>query len=86
MPRKFSRLLGIILALYLSQPTGQPRVEYINYHRLFSFIKSEVISMVDLSHKTIKQLFEKQIRDLTIRSVISKEESFDYQFNGGWLR
>ena len=42
--------------------------------------------MVDLSNKTIKNLFEKQVRELTTRSIISKEESFDYQFSGRWLR
>jgi len=42
--------------------------------------------MVDLSNKTIKNLFEKQVRELTARSIISKEESFDLQFSGGWLR
>ena len=42
--------------------------------------------MVDLTTRTIKKLFEQQVRDLTTRSVISKEESFDFQFSGGWLR
>ncbi len=42
--------------------------------------------MVDLSNNTIKRLFEQQIKDLTHRTVIHKEDSFDYQFSGGWLR
>lgn len=41
--------------------------------------------MVDLTTKTIKRLFEKQIQELTTRSVISKEDSFDVQFSEGWL-
>jgi len=41
--------------------------------------------MIDLSTKTIKELFEQQVKDLTLRSV-RKEDSFDYQFGGGWLQ
>ena len=41
--------------------------------------------MVDLTTRTIKKIFEQQIKDLTLRSV-HKEDSFDYQFSGGWLR
>lgn len=40
--------------------------------------------MVDLSTKTIKQLFEQQISDLTRRTIL--EESFDFQLSGGWLQ
>lgn len=39
--------------------------------------------MIDLSTKTIKKLFEEQVKDLTLRT---KEDLFDYQFSGGWLR
>ena len=46
----------------------------------------EVISMVDLSTRTIKQLFEKQVRELTQRTLIQKEDTFDMQFNGGWFQ
>jgi len=42
--------------------------------------------MVDLTTKTIKRLFEKQVRELTHRTVMPKEETFDYQMSGGWLR
>lgn len=40
--------------------------------------------MIDLSQKTIKRLFEEQIRTLTERTL--KEDTFDVQFSGGWLR
>jgi len=45
-----------------------------------------VIAMVDLSTKTIKKLFEEQIRRLTLETVGSKVSTFDYQFSGGWIR
>jgi len=61
-------------------PTGQVRVEVI---KEFFYEVTEVIDMVDLSTKTIKKLFERQIRELTLGP---KEDSFDYQFSGGWLR
>jgi len=41
--------------------------------------------MVDLSTRTIKELFEQQVKDLTLRTA-NKEDSFDYQFGGGWLQ
>jgi hypothetical protein len=41
---------------------------------------------MDLTTNTIKRLFEQQIRDLTMRTTMTKEESFDYQFGGGWLQ
>jgi hypothetical protein len=42
--------------------------------------------MVDLSTETIKQLFQKQVKNLTTNTVGAKENTFDYQFSGGWLR
>ncbi len=42
--------------------------------------------MVDLTTKTIKQLFERQVRALTTRTLLSREDTFDYQFSGGWVR
>lgn len=42
--------------------------------------------MVDLTNNTIRRLFEQQVKELTSRTVISKEDSFDYQLSGGWLR
>lgn len=36
---------------------------------------------MDTSVKTIKDLFYKQIRDLTMRTA----DSFDYQFSDRWL-
>ena len=38
--------------------------------------------MIDLSNETIKELFYKQIRNLSI----SKTDSFDMQFSERWLR
>ena len=37
---------------------------------------------MDLSNKTIKELFYKQIRNLTLKTKI---ESFDFQFSDRWL-
>ncbi len=42
--------------------------------------------MVDLSNNAIKELFEKQVRELTQRTLMAKEDSFDYQFSERWLR
>ncbi len=42
--------------------------------------------MVDLTTKTIKRIFERQVRDLTNKTLISKEDSFDYQMSGGWAQ
>ena len=39
---------------------------------------------MDLSNQKIKKLFEKQISELTQRTL-HKEETFDYQMSGGWL-
>ncbi len=65
-------------------PTGQPRLDYIN--GFFFKIFKEVIIMVDLNPKTIKQLFERQVRELTFRTLLAKEDTFDWQFSGGWLK
>ena len=42
--------------------------------------------MIDLTTKTIRKLFEKQVRELTQRTLMRREDSFDYQFSGGWIR
>ena len=42
--------------------------------------------MVDLTQNTIQELFEQQIRELTQRTSSLKEDSFDFQLSGGWLR
>ncbi len=44
--------------------------------------------MVDLSTNNVKRVFEKQIMELTKRThtLLPKEELFNYQFSGGWLR
>ena len=42
--------------------------------------------MIDLTQRTIRQLFERQIRELTQRTLISKEDTFDFQLSGGWLQ
>jgi len=39
---------------------------------------------MDLSTKNVQRLFQKQITDLTKRTV-HREDSFDYQFSGAWL-
>lgn len=41
--------------------------------------------MIDLSTRTIKKLFEKQILELTKKNL-PREEIFDFQLSGGWLR
>jgi len=41
--------------------------------------------MVDLTTRTIRNLFEKQVKDLTERTIIMKEDSFDYQMSGAWF-
>ncbi len=42
--------------------------------------------MIDLTTWTIRSLFEQQVRELTRRTLMAKEDSFDYQLSGGWLR
>ncbi len=42
--------------------------------------------MVDLTTRTIRQLFERQVRELTARTLLAREDTFDYQFSGGWLK
>ena len=52
--------------------------------------------MVDMSHKTIKHLFEQQVADLTRRTVGQPVQStqslerqaadiFDFQMSGAWV-
>ena len=58
--------------------------------------------MIDLSTRTIKQIFEEQIRQLTMRTAMNRADIFtinradtyalnhanifDYQFSGRWIR
>ena len=42
--------------------------------------------MVDLTPKTIKRLFEHQVLALTRETLLAKEDSFDYQLSGAWLK
>ena len=42
--------------------------------------------MIDLTTTTIKRLFEQQIKDLTERTIIQREDTFDIQFSGRWAR
>lgn len=42
--------------------------------------------MVDLTTKTIRNLFQQQVQQLTKKTVLSKEDLLDYQFSGGWVR
>ncbi|MEK6937463.1 MAG: hypothetical protein AABX04_00320 [Nanoarchaeota archaeon] len=41
--------------------------------------------MVDLTTETIRHLFQKQVQELTIRTL-QKESTFDFQLSGGWIR
>ncbi len=66
--------------------TGQPRLDYINNPKHQFFIKTEVIAMVDLTTKTIQHLFNRQVQELTHRTIMSKEDTFDYQLSGGWIQ
>ena len=45
--------------------------------------EKKVIIMVDLSTKTIKEIFNKQVREMTKKSLSS--QSFDYQFSDRWI-
>ncbi len=36
--------------------------------------------------RQIRSLFEERIKDLTQRTLISREDSFDLQFSGRWLQ
>ena len=40
---------------------------------------------IDLTTKTIRRLFEEKIKELTARTM-PREESFNLQFSGWWLR
>jgi len=42
--------------------------------------------MVDLTTKTIQRLFNRQVQELTQRTIMSKEDTFDYQLSGGWIQ
>jgi len=42
--------------------------------------------MIDLTTRTIKRLFEQQVMKMTTETIRPREESFDYQLSGGWLR
>jgi len=42
--------------------------------------------MIDLTTRNIQRLFERQVRELTQKTIMSKEETFDYQLSGGWLQ
>ncbi|HLD79497.1 MAG TPA: hypothetical protein VJA18_02970 [Candidatus Nanoarchaeia archaeon] len=42
--------------------------------------------MIDLTTRNIQRLFERQVRELTRKTIMSKEDTFDYQLSGGWLQ
>ena len=42
--------------------------------------------MIDLTTRTIRNLFQQQVQQLTENTVIRKEDTFDYQLSGGWLQ
>lgn len=62
----------------------RPQIKYQEIE--VKFMENEAECMVDLSMNTIQTLFEQQIRALTHRTLTAKEDSFDFQLSGGWLR
>ena len=48
--------------------------------------QNEVITMIDLSTRTIQNLFEQQVKKLTQKTQFTKEDSFDFQMSGVWLQ
>lgn len=50
------------------------------YKQTASILIPEVIKMIDLSNKTIQELFYEQVRRLTLNE---KLDSFDQQFSEG---
>lgn len=42
--------------------------------------------MSSLSKENIKNLFEKQIMELTRQTMTRQADVFDYQLSGGWVR
>jgi len=56
------------------------QAEFLRFH------KTEVIAMVDLTTKTIQRIFHRQVQELTQRTIMSKEDTFDYQLSGGWIQ
>ena len=50
------------------------------------FYQKEVRPMIDLSTSTIRDLFQKQVQNLTNRTLKPKEETFDFQLSGGWIK
>lgn len=44
-------------------------------------------NMIDLQTQTIKLLFEQQLLNLTTKTILqNKEDTFDFQLSGGWIR
>ncbi len=39
-----------------------------------------------MSKENIKRLFERQVIELTRRTMSQQSEIFDYQLSGGWIR
>ena len=50
------------------------------------FYKKRLLAMIDLTTRNIQRLFERQVRELTRKTIMSKEDTFDYQLSGGWLQ
>ncbi len=42
--------------------------------------------MIDMSEKTIKRLFEQQIKENTRRTIERQGDIFDFQLSGGWMK
>ena len=55
---------------------------------LYGFWSKKEVHKMDVSTRNVKKLFEKQITELTKRTcnILPKEELFDLQMSGGWLR
>jgi hypothetical protein len=71
------------------KPTGHWSTSDRAYKLLLeslTYQKEVIQKMVDLSTKTIKNLFEQQIQRLTLETVGAKAATFDYQMSGGWIR
>ena len=76
------RLAGRIHPQQFPAPFFFKKFEAAQKQVLLVSNKFEVIQM-EMSNKAIKELFYKQIRDLTMKT---KMESFDVQFSDRWLQ
>ena len=59
-------------------------MRYIKEFTSVHIIKTEVTAMADISQQTIKDLFYKQVREMTKKSSL-KMNLFDVQFSDKWI-